>query len=597
VLYDDLGPVERKRLHRAISSHVPDGATLRMGLLEWARHVTEGASPGDGGAVDAALQAADATRRAAPLSAARWYQRALDLLAPDAPQVPALLARQTVAYWKGSRPEDAVAAGRRALSVLPRGRLHDITLASVVNALYAMGRLTEAVALLDAALPQVEGRAPFLAQRAVVLAHLGRTDQANRQLREARSAVAASAPEDRAIGYSFLGHAETSIGTYAQVAAAADQLEALGTGSSVPLPPGARLSALESAAYFRSVAGELRRGQTLLAQAAELAAQSGFRDIGGQTAYATATTQFLAGQWSQALETIQSETVRLEFSGLTSNLTWMRFIEVRILLERGQYGDAGRLLDAVEPPAEWAVYAAFRDCVRGRIALACKDYDTALARLRRQCDVGLENRWCDVAHSALESLAAGLREIGDERGARRAAEQLAELAGSVGTPKIRHSADLALALAHRQPQLACGVLEEATAEGLPFVAARAHHVLATLGHDREEHLHRALELFGELGAPVWQKLVLAQAREAGLLLGRAHRPATDGGELTDTERQLVQLVHDGLSNQEISQVLHYSRKTVEAYLSRLYRKTGCRSRVELVVALERGGLVPARANR
>ncbi|WP_219414333.1 helix-turn-helix transcriptional regulator [Pseudonocardia nigra] len=288
--------------------------------------------------------------------------------------------------------------------------------------------------------------------------------------------------------------------------------------------------------------------------------------------------------------------MRLEFSGLTNNLTWMRFIEVRILLEQGHHAGAGRLLDGVEP-AEGAVYAAVRECVRGRIALAGKDHTVALDTLRRQRDIGLANGWCEVTQCALEVLTSCLREVGDHREARRAAEQLTELAATVGTPKIRRSAHLAMALADRRPQHAQDVLDEATAEGLPFVAAKAHHVLATLGQDRAEHLHRASTLFGDLGAPVWQKLVLAQAREAGLALGRAPRPPGGADELTETERQLVQLVHDGLSNREISQVLHYSRKTVEAYLSRLYRKTGCRSRVDLVVALERGGLLPARASR
>lgn len=50
------------------------------------------------------------------------------------------------------------------------------------------------------------------------------------------------------------------------------------------------------------------------------------------------------------------------------------------------------------------------------------------------------------------------------------------------------------------------------------------------------------------------------------------------------------LLRQGLTNREISDVLNYSPKTVEAYLGRLYRKAGCRSRVELVLAMERGKL-------
>lgn len=35
---------------------------------------------------------------------------------------------------------------------------------------------------------------------------------------------------------------------------------------------------------------------------------------------------------------------------------------------------------------------------------------------------------------------------------------------------------------------------------------------------------------------------------------------------------------------------HYSAKTIEVYVSRLYQKVGCHSRLELVLAAERGEL-------
>ena len=60
------------------------------------------------------------------------------------------------------------------------------------------------------------------------------------------------------------------------------------------------------------------------------------------------------------------------------------------------------------------------------------------------------------------------------------------------------------------------------------------------------------------------------------------------GELTDTEVRLARLVHDGLTNREIASVLIVSPKTVEVYLSRVFAKTGCESRVELAVAVSEG---------
>jgi DNA-binding CsgD family transcriptional regulator len=52
-------------------------------------------------------------------------------------------------------------------------------------------------------------------------------------------------------------------------------------------------------------------------------------------------------------------------------------------------------------------------------------------------------------------------------------------------------------------------------------------------------------------------------------------------ELTDTERQICELAITGLRNAEIAARLFLSGKTVEANLSRAYRKLGVRSRTEM----------------
>lgn len=49
-------------------------------------------------------------------------------------------------------------------------------------------------------------------------------------------------------------------------------------------------------------------------------------------------------------------------------------------------------------------------------------------------------------------------------------------------------------------------------------------------------------------------------------------------------------MRDGLTNRQIASALHYSPKTVEVYLSRIYAKTQCSSRVELVRALDGGAV-------
>ncbi|POM23567.1 putative HTH-type transcriptional regulator [Actinomadura rubteroloni] len=90
---------------------------------------------------------------------------------------------------------------------------------------------------------------------------------------------------------------------------------------------------------------------------------------------------------------------------------------------------------------------------------------------------------------------------------------------------------------------------------------------------RFEH---AAELFDAAGARPWSLLA------AALL----DRPAASAGTaLTGTERRVAVLVAAGATNREAAQRLFLSVKTVEAALSRVYRKLDVRSRTELAGAL------------
>lgn len=62
-----------------------------------------------------------------------------------------------------------------------------------------------------------------------------------------------------------------------------------------------------------------------------------------------------------------------------------------------------------------------------------------------------------------------------------------------------------------------------------------------------------------------------------------------GHALPPTESRVAELAGDGLRNAEIATRLHVTPKTVEATLSRGYRKLGVRSRTELARALPRAG--------
>jgi DNA-binding NarL/FixJ family response regulator len=64
----------------------------------------------------------------------------------------------------------------------------------------------------------------------------------------------------------------------------------------------------------------------------------------------------------------------------------------------------------------------------------------------------------------------------------------------------------------------------------------------------------------------------------------AHRHAVTNAGITPKEHTLLQLLAEGLSNQEIATRLWLSRETVKTHLSNVYRKLGVTSRTEAVVA-------------
>ncbi|WP_327006899.1 LuxR family transcriptional regulator [Dactylosporangium sp. NBC_01737] len=75
------------------------------------------------------------------------------------------------------------------------------------------------------------------------------------------------------------------------------------------------------------------------------------------------------------------------------------------------------------------------------------------------------------------------------------------------------------------------------------------------------------------------------APRIGALL-RAHglRPARQRAgqpSVSAVETQIIELIRDGHTNRQIAARIRMSEKTVETYLTRLYSRTGCRSRVEL----------------
>jgi DNA-binding CsgD family transcriptional regulator len=122
-------------------------------------------------------------------------------------------------------------------------------------------------------------------------------------------------------------------------------------------------------------------------------------------------------------------------------------------------------------------------------------------------------------------------------------------------------------------------LDLEAAAKLPFELGRALLVRGRLLRRAKQKraaadtLREALAIFERLGAPVWEAQTRAELDRVGL------RRSPD--ELTATERRVAELAATGLTNREVAQKAFMSPKTVQANLTRIYRKLGISSRAEL----------------
>lgn len=84
---------------------------------------------------------------------------------------------------------------------------------------------------------------------------------------------------------------------------------------------------------------------------------------------------------------------------------------------------------------------------------------------------------------------------------------------------------------------------------------------------------------------------LVSPRLLASVLRQFQRHVQPPSDLTDAELDLVRLVGRGLDNAEISEEVFLAPSTVKTYVSRLLKKTECRSRAQMAAKAHEWGLV------
>lgn len=203
------------------------------------------------------------------------------------------------------------------------------------------------------------------------------------------------------------------------------------------------------------------------------------------------------------------------------------------------------------------------------------DDGVAIANQRRLL---LEGAWV-----VAESRAAGAETRFEARAIRQAWDaQPAALQDAAWTVVLRALLDGGV------PALAAAIVatEADDMPGILRVAVRLELARALLADgDRAaaaEHLDHAERIAALIGHDRLQRSVAELATRTG-----AHASARDESELTARERQVLELVAEGLSNRQIGERLFISTKTASVHVSAILRKLGVSTRTEAALVLAR----------
>ena len=235
--------------------------------------------------------------------------------------------------------------------------------------------------------------------------------------------------------------------------------------------------------------------------------------------------------------------------------------------------------------------------VLGLLALSEGEGERAVEELTMGDE--LLERW-GLAHPGAVPILPDLVEAhavgGDAASARAVLRRLEDQAASLGyewcLAAVERSRGM-LALAAGDPGAAIDPLQRAEAifdrlghqpDAARAVLARGRALLMS-GHraDAAQVLTEARGRFAEISAPLWEARAAEQLERAA--------PGSVGGRPSEVELQVAALAVRGLKNREIAEALFIAVATVEAHLTRLYRRLGIRTRSELARHVAEGRLV------
>jgi DNA-binding CsgD family transcriptional regulator len=233
------------------------------------------------------------------------------------------------------------------------------------------------------------------------------------------------------------------------------------------------------------------------------------------------------------------------------------------------------------------IYDALCRGTLGRVELVAGNLEAAGVHLRDLPDrlfaAGLNDPALTLWADTFETL-VGLGELERAHGYVRRHEQTAKAIANPWAMAVGARCRGLIAAAEGDFPAAFSAIEQAldNLDGLELPLERARTLLcfgvvrrrADQKRAAREALEQAVAIFEETAARPW-------ADKARAELARIAGRRASSNELTETERRVAELAAVGRSNKEIAAELFMGLSTVEAHLSRVYRKLGISSRASL----------------
>jgi ATP/maltotriose-dependent transcriptional regulator MalT len=587
ICYERAPRWKRRAVHRALAGAVSE-------VEEQARHLAlaaDGPDPLAASYLEAASEQAAA--RGAPGAAAELSELAAELTADDPALARKRRFRAATLHRVAGEVEQAVADLELLLAEVPPGLersdiLFELALSQDGGVRLQIERCDEALAaagdddLRSARILALRGGAHLLEADAVAA------------LSDARAAVErgerAGDPTVLALAIAYAGQAENY---RAEVTPGL-----LEHGVEIEEELGLELEWNYSPSYVlarRLVRhGETERARAILELLETKASSRGDEITRVMVLWPLSALEWLAGNWPRALEHAAAAAELTEQTQHAHAQHWVGRAKALLEADLGLIDDARASVDEVLAHSQTVAYEIFIIAtlgVLGRLELELGNVETAGDHLRelpgRLLAGGMNDPALPVWADAVEAL-IGLGELERARSYLEPYEANAERLGSpyasAGATRCRGL----LLTAEGELSAAQEAFERSLADARPFPLEYGRTLLC-LGVVRRQAqqkkasrqaLEQALAVFEELGARLWAERARAELRR---ISGRA--PASDG--LTETERRVAQLAAVGRSNKEIAAELFMGVSTVEAHLSRVYRKLGIRSRAGLAVRLDR----------